>query len=67
MSKSLRSLRLLVAVAAVTASNACLGDPLAPGNAGEVVVHNGTKPIVRSCSDTANIENLPTARCPIRR
>jgi hypothetical protein len=70
MSQSLRSVRLLVAVAAVTASSACMGDPFAPGNDGEVVVvHKGTKgakPIANSCRDSTNSENSQTARCPFR-
>ena len=55
MSRSLSSLRLLIAVAAILASYACMGNPFGPGNA--------TKPITGPCADPANVG---TPLCPYR-
>jgi hypothetical protein len=54
MSRSLHSLRLRVVLVAILASNACMGNPFAPGDAGGTVVPSGTKPIPVPCSDSAN-------------
>jgi hypothetical protein len=63
MSRSLSSLRLLVVVAAILASNGCMADPFGPGDAGNAVIPSGTKPIPDPCSDPANVG---TPLCPTR-
>jgi len=57
MSRSLRTLRMLVVVAAILASNACMGNPFGPG---DVVIPSGAKPTTISCANSAN---AGTRRC----
>jgi hypothetical protein len=63
MSRSLSSLRLLVVIAAILASNGCMGDPFGPGDEANAVIPAGTKPILDPCSDPANVG---TPLCPYR-
>jgi len=62
MSRSLNALRLLVVVAALLASYACVGNPFAPGDGGDVIPALA-KPIPDPCSDPANVG---TPLCPSR-
>jgi hypothetical protein len=61
MSQFLRSLRLLLAVAAVLASGACMSNPFGPADAGDAVVPTGTIPLPDYCLEPANV-NSPL--CP---
>jgi len=61
MSRSLRSLRLL-AVVAILASTACMGNPFGPSDT-DNVIPTVTKPIPDPCSDPANVG---TPLCPTR-
>jgi hypothetical protein len=58
MSRSLRTLRLWVVLAAILASNACTANPFAPGGAGDAggaFAPPGGKLIPDPCSDSANV------------
>jgi hypothetical protein len=62
MSRSLRSLRFAVVIVAILASNACMSNPFAPGDAGGsggISLRPDTIPDL--CSDSAN-SGLPGCR-----